>query len=73
MLWEVLTLLWRLPDEYHRYSWWGDIPSTDTQEFLHQAILIIDGAFGDGYAKKNPVLLSSLLNARCREAWEVYE
>ena len=30
----------------------GDIPSTDTQEFLHQAILIIDGAFVRGMPRK---------------------
>jgi len=51
----------------------GGVPSTDTEKFLRQSIQIIDGVFGGGYAKKNPSLLASLLSARCREEWEVYE
>jgi hypothetical protein len=56
----------------------GGVPSnrnlkTDTENFLRQSIQIIDGVFGEGYAKKNPALLASLLNARCREEWEIYE
>ncbi len=51
----------------------GGIPSNDTEMFLRQSIQMIDAALGDGYAKKNPALITSLVRARCREEWEVDE
>ena len=53
-LWKVLTLLWRgcLMNVTATRGGGGGVPSTDTKEFLRQSIQIIDGVFGDGYAKK---------------------
>ena len=51
----------------------GGVPSSDTEMFLRQSIQMIDAALGDGYAKKNPALITSLVRARCREEWEVDE
>ena len=49
----------------------GRVPSNDTELFFGQSIQMIDAALGDGYAKKNPALITSLVRARCREEWEV--
>ena len=37
----------------------GGVPSNDTEMFLRQSIQMIDDALGDGYAKRNPALITS--------------
>ena len=42
---------------------------TDTERFFIQVIEIIDVYYGDGYAKKNPQLVASLLQVRLTEEY----
>ena len=51
----------------------GGVPSTHTEKFFLQSVQMIDAVFGEGYAKKNPALITSLVRARCREEWEAGE
>ena len=45
----------------------SESPSSGVREYLEQAIKTIDAAFGDGYAKKNPHLVSAFLAASASE------
>lgn len=49
----------------------GGVPSTRTEEFFLQSVQMIDAVFGEGYAKNNPALITSLVRTRSYEEWKI--
>ena len=49
----------------------GGVPSTHTEKFFLQSVQMIDAVFGEGYAKKNPALITSLIRSRSYEEWKI--
>jgi hypothetical protein len=45
---------------------------TTANEWLHQGIESIDRAFGEGYAEKNPELLSAFMKAAAQDQHTAY-